>query len=512
MNKTDIIHNSPDVKEIWAGIGGHFDSLGQIINEFVDNSISNFDANSTLETKSILIQLKELEKDGPVEVTIEDTGTGIKNLDAAFTLGGRAGAESPLNEHGFGLKHALASANPGNDKWAVYTKNEEDAAQDRFRIIKAPYKIGEYAIEMAYTSEQSWPGTYNHKTGTLVRFVCSRDMYRTIYKRPTDFTKIADALIEDLGFTYANIISSARAMITVKIVPKDGDVNPRNVGALVPDWEEYIAPASGKEKIDLGGGMVELEYCFGRFYELGERELFNNSTAARHYKHSMSSSGVEIRLNGRIICSNLFSEIWGIERHNSYNNFLVQINLTSNNSDALPQTRTSKNGLREGDEKLEALFKWIRSKMSKPPKDTSLADNEVERFVILKEKFEKQRGKLAKEQSKSYVCETEKHVFNTSNARDKVRLDLYESIGEDVFIYEGKIDWTSSKDVYQLRMYWDGLIYDNITPTKGYLVANEHPDSVKELISIVNTMEDANGNSYNLEAITWESLDIGSDR
>ena len=41
MENTQIIHNQPDVKEIWSGIGGHFDSLGQIINEFVDNSISN---------------------------------------------------------------------------------------------------------------------------------------------------------------------------------------------------------------------------------------------------------------------------------------------------------------------------------------------------------------------------------------------------------------------------------------------------------------------------------------
>ena len=76
---------------------------------------------------------------------------------------------------------------------------------------------------------------YSLKTGTLVRFVCSRDMYRTIYKRPTDFTKIADALVEDLGYTYANILSDGRASILIKIIPRDGEVKQANVGAMLPD-------------------------------------------------------------------------------------------------------------------------------------------------------------------------------------------------------------------------------------------------------------------------------------
>lgn len=72
-------------------------------------------------TRNIIIYLKELDSEGDVEVVIEDSGTGIKRLDEAFTLGSRLAAESPLNEHGFGLKHALASANPANDSWKIFT-------------------------------------------------------------------------------------------------------------------------------------------------------------------------------------------------------------------------------------------------------------------------------------------------------------------------------------------------------------------------------------------------------
>ena len=512
MENAEVIHNFPDVKEIWSGIGGHFDSLGQIINEFVDNSISNFNAHDPIQ-KNICIQLRELAKDGDVEITIEDTGTGINNLDAAFTLGGRAGAESPLNEHGFGLKHALASANPKNDKWAIYTKNADDAAKNEFRIIKAPYMIGEYKIQILDATKNDWPGIYSLKTGTLVRFVCSREMYRTIYKKATNFMSIADALMEDLGFTYSNILMDSKAQILLKIIDVDGEERSENVEAVKPAWDQYIEPGSGSEKIDLGGGVVNLEYEFGIFTELDSREPFNNKTTRRYYKHSMLSSGVEIRLNGRIICSNLFYEIWGREKHNSYNNFLVRINIVSDDPEALPQTRTSKNGLREGDKKLEKLFAWIRSKLNNPPKDMSFAVHETDLFDKLKEMRSSTIGVLSKERGESYTCKTEMHAFTRSgNASDRVRIDLYESIGGINHVYEGKADATTSKDVYQLRMYWDGLVYDGITPTKGFLVAKEHPETVLELINIVNTMKDANGNSYNFEAITWNSLGISQDR
>ena len=71
---------------------------------------------------------------------------------------------------------------------------------------------------------------------------------------------------------------------------------------------------------------------------------------------------------------------------------------------------------------------------------------------------------------------------------------------------------TTSKDVYQLRMYWDGLIFDKVTPNNGILVANYHPDSVKDLIQIVNTMKDANGNNYHLEAKTWSEVGLDVDK
>ena len=79
------INNKPEGNIIWRGLGGHFDSISQIINEFIDNSISNFKGNNPI-IKNIVICIEE-KANHKVFISIEDSGTGFKNLDSAFTLG-----------------------------------------------------------------------------------------------------------------------------------------------------------------------------------------------------------------------------------------------------------------------------------------------------------------------------------------------------------------------------------------------------------------------------------------
>ena len=107
---------TPDPQEIWESIGGHFDNFTQLICEFVDNSLSNFRTKPKGKTvPNVIITLEEA-KD-IVSVTIEDEGEGIDNFDDAMKLGKKNNSQksTQLNEHGFGMKHALASANPQNE-------------------------------------------------------------------------------------------------------------------------------------------------------------------------------------------------------------------------------------------------------------------------------------------------------------------------------------------------------------------------------------------------------------
>lgn len=323
------ITNKPTVDELWAGISGHFDSLGQIVNEFIDNSISNFSANQ-LTQNVISIGIKELSNNGDVEIIIEDSGTGIKKLDDAFTLGSLAAGESPLNEHGFGMKHALASANPKNNSWSIYTRTEEDIKNGIFKQINAPYTFDNFYAELEASS--SWPGRMNY-SGTVIKFTVDHLMLKTIARGikggVSTFDTIIDILFEDLGFIYSNIIKEGTAQILLIAKKSDGTVVVNKpIGAVEPNWDSFFPPNQNSEQVTFS--PITIDYSFGRMNEKPPRKSFDNATTRKYYKKSMSSSGVEIRINGRLIRYNQFKEIWDIEKHNSYNYLLITLRLLQN--------------------------------------------------------------------------------------------------------------------------------------------------------------------------------------
>lgn len=106
----------------------------------------------------------------------------------------------------------------------------------------------------------------------------------------------------------------------------------------------------------------------------------------------------------------------------------------------------------------------------------------------------------------SLVISTEKYAF--TSLKEKIRIDLYKSFQNETTIYEGKKDSTTPKDVYQLLMYWDGLIFDKVKVANAVLVAANHPDSVKTIVAIKNKSMDASGNQYQIRLQTWNELDI----
>lgn len=491
VNNEIIISNNITAAELWSGIGGHFDNYSQILCEFIDNSISNFLGNP-FGMNQVLLVIENLGSN-KVYTKVEDSGTGMKNLNAAFTVGSKAAQDSPMNEHGFGLKHALASANPENDDWRIFTRTEDDVSRGVYKLIEAPFEIGDYRAKVL---SQAWPGQMNG-TGTIVEFQCSYDMFKTtasgIRGGVSRFDTIVGILLEELGFVYAGAIKNGTVAITVRYKDIDGQVQAKRVAAVEPHWDEiYKSPngskLEGKATYDLGGGPLVINYKFGKIVE---------SEYRKYYRCSQSSSGVEIRINGRMLENNIFSDIWNIERHNSYNSLLIQIDLESTNPNTLPVTRTSKNGLRNGDSKYVALCDWIRTLMPSPYKnnDARIAQDERDLFDQIA-----QAKDIHLPEPKT--VKTEMHAY--SSLGERIRIDLYISANGVVTVYEGKKDKTTPKDVYQLLMYWDGLVFDGIQPSRGILISAEHPDSVKQIVQAVNQRRDAKGNLYNVELKTWK--------
>lgn len=220
------------------------------------------------------------------------------------------------------------------------------------------------------------------------------------------------------------------------------------------------------------------------------------STYAKHYKRNMSTSGVEIRINGRLLMSNLFKEIWAIENHPSYNHFLVKINLVSDDRNRLPKTRTSKNGIRSGDEKLEKLFEWIRKTHPSPPKDTAGAVSEKE--------LVKELADLKNSQIRDPTKHVEPEFKVYTRIGSPVSVDLYVYDGREIVLYEAKKDVADVQNLYQLLMYWDGAVSDGIRPTEGILIASSFSPGVDSVLQQINSMTDQNNNPYRFVKKTWK--------
>ena len=491
------IDNMPDANELWKGIGGYFDSLGEILCEFIDNSISNFIGNPSIANNSIMIGFKD--RGDYVDVSVADSGTGIKDLNAAFTLGSHAGAESLLNEHGFGFKHALASANPDNNGWLIRTCTDLDSKDGQYKEIRAPYLLTGFSADIVQGNFNSELGN----TGTIVEFTCTKEMFMTIRRGLSGnfqrMPSVVDILREDLGFIYSGVLSEKGLRIILIVEDAAGNQIYHNVVSQVtPNWEGYYNPKQGSEYYDLGHGNVKIDYTFGK--------IGVHPDTKKYYKKNMASSGVEIRINGRILAYNQIRTIWGKEPHPSFNQFLAVINLISSDAEKLPKTKTSKNGLREGDPHLIRLFDWIQAKCPIIPKNAEPLPEDLDERELFSELSKQKKIHLSTLGIGTPTVETELYAYD--NLQEKIRIDLYVAVGSNITLYEGKKDKTTVKDLYQLMMYWDGCVYDGKKPTQGILISAEHPKSVKDILAVLNTMQDANGDTYNFVLKTWKEEGI----
>ncbi|MBT2575936.1 hypothetical protein J7E43_00500 [Bacillus sp. ISL-8] len=484
-----MLNSTPSATELWEGIGGHFENLSQVLCEFLDNSISNIISTSSV-NRSIIIKILPILDNEKFLISIEDGGQGISNFEPIMRLGDKSVKQSPLNEHGFGLKHALATANPENNNWRICTRTEEDFARQQYREINAGYAF-EYDEMVHLINVAPWPGLQN-ATGTYIEFTVSKDLFNTLQSGipgNAGFSRNLEYLAEDLGYIYAGVLSKGAVNIMIYTNNSTPDII---VQPETPDWIDfYQSPPPGSVNLDLGDGDVLIEYRFGEMKE---------GRSVKYYKRNMSSSGIEIRVNGRLLMGNLFKEVWGLENHPSYNHFLGQINIISDIPNRLPKTKTSKNSLRKEDPKLVKILQWIRKIYPTPERKLTNAISEREFIQNLAELKELHIRTSSKR------IETDFTVYK--NIGSPVMVDLYLFDGTDVVLYEAKKNTADVKDFYQLLMYWDGLVSDGGIPTEGILLAPDFSPGVINVINSFNGKSDEQGNNYNFKTKTWKEEGI----
>jgi hypothetical protein len=71
-----------------------------------------------------------------------------------------------------------------------------------------------------------------------------------------------------------------------------------------------------------------------------------------------------------------------------------------------------------------------------------------------------------------------------------------------------KDEAAAPQDVYQLIMYWDGLVNDGKSPRAGVLVAETASDSVRILLKFWNGREDLGGRPYKVSFKSIEDMGV----
>ena len=474
------IQNAPDGAELWQSISGNFPDLAKSLHEFVDNALSDFRATNASCRR---VEIRVAQVGGIVEVTVADTGSGIRDIHGALTLGSRRGAQSSLNEHGMGLKHALASVTGSDGYWSIQTRTAEDDRLDRHLLVESPYRLGEPPMTGMYQS--GW-GKIPGPTGTAISFGCTWDMFATL--RPAgdrtekSFSTLVEILVEELGYTYAPILESGELNLSVVTDKKTYSVTP-----VFPEWERNCMKEIGPTTVDLGGGPVRVYCCWGLIRSSKDNFLY--------YRGNMDSSGVEIRCNGRVMEHGLYKRIWTKQPHPSRNHFLVVVELTAKDASALPPTKPTKTGFRDGDPRLEKLFAWVRANVQLPAQPQSLEKRLVKALAAQKQK-EPDVLRVA----------TEEGTYCSLNLG--VKMDLYVSRRDCTEAYEAKQARSRAQDLYQLRMYWDGCALDGRPIDRGILIARSHPREVETLLRAINGFQDPTGRPYNLSLCTWADQGI----
>ena len=516
MKKTNLYLNTqPDSNDIWKELGGNYENAEQSINELVDNAISNIIGNNT-DLKKIQITLEETKDlDKAIIISIEDSGLGIKNAEEALTLG-KAGLDSALNEHGFGLVQALAAANKENNAWEIYNRYSEDKTEKQIMHIKAPYIMGKQSYTME--PDTTWSG---HEWGhTLLRVRCNFKLFQNLIPVENavrtsikfDFNSVADRIYEDLGFTYAVLLNEKNLDMTLELKHADGKTDEYKVTAICPLW---------MKETDVENKRLHIKCKHGQITPLPDRIPFNNQTSSRYYKANLTSSGVEIRMNGRVMEYNKFEEIFGKKNHPSFNSDLVQVDIVSESREFLPATRTTKNGFRVGDERLTEVYKWLRksidmryTKNPKPVKVTEI-DYKKKLMTVLQNNYIDTHSSMRKPTNETAVIDyreeevdlpvmaREHPVFKQILKNDYPKIDLFVDNHETVSIIEAKKETASIIDLYQLLMYCDGYYLDNEKMTdEAILVAKNFPNGLKRVMGYLN--EKNNGRYPEICCKLWD--------
>ena len=448
-------------------------SFHQAVCEIVDDAIAASKGQAL-----VCIAFAADEDKNYLHMAIADWGCGmdINGLTNALQLGSLPAGDNRLNEHGFGLNNALSCLSDETGMWSIYTRRDKGD----YLKVSGPFDT-RMTAEMVSTPDLP-DGLNLHwdEPSTIVYIRVPMDTVRTVQRRSsarlTDLSVLRTLLSEHLGVTYRGYLEQnpdtmdPYAKIAVSIGESVRFVAPIEVPMTMTQRETL--------EFELGGEVVTATYVHGLLDKTKCETLVQGARAKYYYQGNQPTQGIDIRLGKRVIATAQLGEIWRkedgnpIARHNSYNDCVGELLLPELPRGVLA-TLNNKTGIDRSDHGWEKVFEALRDY---PPQKNTLFFNEEE----LKQKWAEFQRSVDDENDVS----TEFTVWPTGTRIDVV---VSNETGK-CDIYELKARKAEPLNLYQLRMYWDGLVLSGVQPTRGTLLAASYSDTLVQMAALMNEL------------------------
>jgi len=443
------------------------------VQELCDNAIAA--KKDTCKFRIDIIFIKKEGIDDSVDMYIADNGKGmtLEILEKALQLGESATTDSRLNEHGFGLKNALATLSGGNGDWQIWTKS----GRSNVLTVKGPFKSEMYIDDentTLFPNDTFLPTDIS----TLINVNVKTSFVQSVQGRGApskDLNNLREWLIEHLGVAYRGYLEQDLTTYdnTGVIVVSIG-----NNSLQVPPIQVPLGNMKIKYfNVELGGQVYKLDYRYGTLDEVRRDSLVRGKKSKFYYQNNIPTQGIDIRLGKRVIATRQFETIWKTEdgqnqlsRHNNYNDFIGELIIPELPRGVLT-TVNNKTDFNLDDPDWTKIFNLLNT--VRPPK-------------IIREKSENELKnkwmKMLKSTNPSDNVSDEITVWPTGT-----RIDVYRKTSDDsILIYELKVGTGSPIHLYQLKMYWDGLVIQGEQPKEGVLMVEDFNTNLEEMANKMN--------------------------
>lgn len=482
---------------IFKGLAKQNMLFHQCIGELVDNAIAAKRDDQKFKIDIIFISAGD---ENVVDVYVADNSKGMSLgiFQKALQLGESATTGDRLNEHGFGMKNALATLSGENGYWKIWTK---PVAEQVVYSSEGPFRP-----EMSIKEEKAFPEDDFLPTdmSTLIKVSVKKPFIQTVQGRgaPTkDLAALRMWLIEHLGVFYRGYLEQDPQTFenTGTIIVSVG-----NDRLQVPPIQVPLGTVTTEYfEVEINGQPYTLTYRFGTLDEVKRDALVRGEKAKFYYQGNQPAQGIDMRLGKRVIATRQLDLIWKTEdgksqlnRHNDFNDFLGELLIPELPRGVLTTTN-NKTDFNMNDVNWVKIFAILNeTPIYRPIKRIREKSEEA-----LKKKW----MDMLKATSPDDIVTDEKSVWPTAT-----KIDVYRKKSDGkIIIYELKAGTGSPLHLYQLKMYWDGLVIQGEQPKEAILLVDDFATNLEEMANLMNQQPPPNlpkgtgsptqSNPYNLK-------------